>query len=403
MSNLLTQEPPLQVLPSLAVAIGLNEAIVLQQVHYLLNYATTTKDDKKWVYNNYDAWQAKHFRFWSVETVKRTFNSLRNKGLLLCEKLRKNERNQTNFYTVNYDAVAKLNLVQIDTIDKFKTTRSNRSICTERTSQNDLISSGQNDPMLQQSTNRLQTTECVQKGVSHTGGNICQSNQEQNPALQQTKPQQASKPQGQPLQQATAKQGVGTTTANNKATTVANTTTAKQRITPITQWQAPDLGIMQHRLSELGYAQQLTAQQYNAMFAKFINYYADKESQGMIMGDAVKLDKWASWIMRERTTTPNSTPHSDITTTATQSLAPAGYKFNNAPKSHEQIMAENIKKRIELHAKAIAHGGSPLPLRLIPKEIEIYENYYGVSFDYAMTVPYQNLSKIHTKSIGANS
>ena len=47
MSNLLTQEPPLQVLPSLAVAIGLNEAIVLQQVHYLLNYATTTKDDKK--------------------------------------------------------------------------------------------------------------------------------------------------------------------------------------------------------------------------------------------------------------------------------------------------------------------------------------------------------------------
>ena len=114
MSNLLTQEPPLQVLPSLAVAIGLNEAIVLQQVHYLLNYATTTKDDKKWVYNNYDAWQAKHFRFWSVETVKRTFNSLKNQGLLLCEKLRKNERNQTNFYTVNYDAVAKLNLVQID-------------------------------------------------------------------------------------------------------------------------------------------------------------------------------------------------------------------------------------------------------------------------------------------------
>ena len=128
-----------------------------------------------------------------------------------------------------------------------------------------------------------------------------------------------------------------------------------------------------------------------------------KKRQNREDTEQIALIEWASWIMRERTTAPNSTPHSDITTTATQSLAPAGYKFNNAPKSHEQIMAENIKKRIELHAKAIAHGGSPLPLRLIPKEIEIYENYYGVSFDYAMTVPYKNLSKIHTKSIGVNS
>ena len=34
--SLLISEPPLQVLPSLAVKIGLNEAIVLQQIHYWL-------------------------------------------------------------------------------------------------------------------------------------------------------------------------------------------------------------------------------------------------------------------------------------------------------------------------------------------------------------------------------
>ena len=36
-SKLLIDEPPLQVLPSLALKIGLNEAIILQQVHYWLN------------------------------------------------------------------------------------------------------------------------------------------------------------------------------------------------------------------------------------------------------------------------------------------------------------------------------------------------------------------------------
>lgn len=36
MSKLLIEEPPLQVLPSLAVTIGLNEAIIIQQIHYWL-------------------------------------------------------------------------------------------------------------------------------------------------------------------------------------------------------------------------------------------------------------------------------------------------------------------------------------------------------------------------------
>ena len=35
-SKLLVDEPPLIVLPSLAVAIGLAEAILLQQIHYWL-------------------------------------------------------------------------------------------------------------------------------------------------------------------------------------------------------------------------------------------------------------------------------------------------------------------------------------------------------------------------------
>lgn len=35
-SNLLLDEPPLQVMPTLATKVGLNESIVLQQIHYWL-------------------------------------------------------------------------------------------------------------------------------------------------------------------------------------------------------------------------------------------------------------------------------------------------------------------------------------------------------------------------------
>ena len=57
MSNLLIEEPPLQVLPSLALAVGLNEAIILQQMHYWLKIKQQASDkyadsfrDGRWRY-----------------------------------------------------------------------------------------------------------------------------------------------------------------------------------------------------------------------------------------------------------------------------------------------------------------------------------------------------------------
>lgn len=41
--SLLIEEPPLQILPSLAAAIGLNEAIVLQQLYWLLQQPNNGK------------------------------------------------------------------------------------------------------------------------------------------------------------------------------------------------------------------------------------------------------------------------------------------------------------------------------------------------------------------------
>jgi hypothetical protein len=107
MSRLLINESPLQVLPSLAVAIGLNEAIVVQQVHYWLgmNGVGEIKNGHKWVYNTIQQWQAQ-FPFWSTDTVRRTLVSLREKRVLIGERLADNAFDKTMYYRIDYDVLA---------------------------------------------------------------------------------------------------------------------------------------------------------------------------------------------------------------------------------------------------------------------------------------------------------
>ena len=74
MSRLLIHESPLQVLPSLAVKIGLNEAIILQQLHYWLNpdHNKNIREGSHWVYNSYEQWQ-KQFPFGRKKQSKDLF------------------------------------------------------------------------------------------------------------------------------------------------------------------------------------------------------------------------------------------------------------------------------------------------------------------------------------------
>lgn len=105
MSKLLINEPPLQVLPSLACKIGLNEAIVLQQVHYWLNNKKVgRRDDQgvKWVRNSVDEWQ-ENFPFWSKPTIKRAIKSLESQSVLLSTAaLNRSNIDRTKWYTIDY-------------------------------------------------------------------------------------------------------------------------------------------------------------------------------------------------------------------------------------------------------------------------------------------------------------
>ena len=107
--NLLIDEYPLLVLPSLAKLIGLNEAIALQQVHYWLGNpkGSVEIDGVRWVYNTYEQWQEDNFPFWSVRTVQRTFINLEDQDLVIAKQQAAYDRKK--YYRVHYAKLASWN------------------------------------------------------------------------------------------------------------------------------------------------------------------------------------------------------------------------------------------------------------------------------------------------------
>lgn len=107
--KLLIDDQPLQVLPSLAEAIGLNEALILQQIHWLLLRSKKEFKGKPWVFNTYEEWQEKHFRFFSISTIRRTINRLEELNLLISStEFNQMKVDKTKWYTINYEALDNL-------------------------------------------------------------------------------------------------------------------------------------------------------------------------------------------------------------------------------------------------------------------------------------------------------
>ncbi|KKB96339.1 hypothetical protein SZ25_00577 [Candidatus Arcanobacter lacustris] len=115
MTKLLIQESCLIFQPTLAKRFGLNEAIILQQLHY---WTISCKKEREgghiWIYNTYSQWQ-KQFPFWSEVTVKRIIKSLESQEVIF-SKSGKNRQDKTKFYAVNYSKISEFN--QKQDIDK---------------------------------------------------------------------------------------------------------------------------------------------------------------------------------------------------------------------------------------------------------------------------------------------
>jgi len=133
--TLLFNEPPLVVSPTLAEEIGLNEAIVLQQLHYWLQRSEHFYEGRRWIYNTYTQW-LEQFPFWSEKTIKRTITSLESKGYIITGNFNKAGFDRTKWYSIDYDLL-----------------NSPKVLVTRRWGQNDPTmgskwpdASGQNDP-----------------------------------------------------------------------------------------------------------------------------------------------------------------------------------------------------------------------------------------------------------------
>jgi len=95
------------VLPSLATAIGLNEALIIQQIHYWLQKNGKEIEGKLWTYNSYPEWQ-KQFPFFSERTIQRLFRSLEEKRLLVTGNYNKMVIDRTKWYSINYEELSRL-------------------------------------------------------------------------------------------------------------------------------------------------------------------------------------------------------------------------------------------------------------------------------------------------------
>ncbi|MFJ8234235.1 hypothetical protein ACIQ34_00670 [Ureibacillus sp. NPDC094379] len=114
--KLLIKESPLQVLPTLAKKIGLNEAIILQQIHYWLQRSNNNLEGHTWIYKTLDAWN-EEFPFWSKRTIERTLKKLESEAYILVGNFNKMKADRTKWYSINYDLVEQLDHTPSSQID----------------------------------------------------------------------------------------------------------------------------------------------------------------------------------------------------------------------------------------------------------------------------------------------
>lgn len=248
MSNLLINEPPLQVLPSLARVIGLNEAIMLQQVHYWLHHARVKHDGYMWIYKTLDQWHEQDFSFWSLDTIKRTIKSLREKNLLLVEKLSSNSFNRVNHYTVNYQALSELELKKPESPAIVDKGNMHQSTSAEYT---------QHQGNMHQS-DKSNMHQCLRDNKENTKENIYISENEKN----------------------------------DDVISVMN-----KNAQSISDWQAPSKEVMQAELVRAGLILQMTDDQYQIYVDDFKGHFEQNALTGKpLLGDRNRKNRLRQWL-----------------------------------------------------------------------------------------------------------
>ena len=108
--NHLLDEPPSVFHRSLAEKIGLERAIVFQQLHFLIVAQENARnsynyvDGHWWAYNTYKKWTESYFTWMSPRTCERVFTELEKLGIVISMQSVKSAMNREKWYTIDYDA-----------------------------------------------------------------------------------------------------------------------------------------------------------------------------------------------------------------------------------------------------------------------------------------------------------
>lgn len=101
----LFDEYPIIANKTLARELGLNEALILQQIHYWIEINKKTGknfyEGRYWTYNSIRSWSENDFDYMSFDTVKRTFTKLEKQGYLITGNFNKDPRDKTKWYTID--------------------------------------------------------------------------------------------------------------------------------------------------------------------------------------------------------------------------------------------------------------------------------------------------------------
>jgi hypothetical protein len=143
-THLLLNERPLQVLPTLAAIFGINEAIAIQQIHWVITIKHEHQDDKTfyedfmWCKYTLVQWGEK-MPWLSGSSIFRLFKKLENEGIVKTVQPYASSRDQTKWYRIDYDVLHVRSKTAFSQFDDLPS------------SQNDQIRSSQNDYMINRS------------------------------------------------------------------------------------------------------------------------------------------------------------------------------------------------------------------------------------------------------------
>ena len=160
MSMYLFDEQPILANKTLAREIGLNEALVLQQINYWIEINKRSGNNyfegRYWTYNSIRAWHENDFDYMSIDTVKRTFSKLEKMGYLIVGNFNKDPRDKTKWYSINDKKLEELYYEMRE--KKLNQEREIREEATHNAMPNALV---QNAPMEKGKMHQCKNADCT--------------------------------------------------------------------------------------------------------------------------------------------------------------------------------------------------------------------------------------------------